>query len=213
MEPRGRELLRALKDGAGDPGPALVLPVGSPPIALLRPVATHPERLRAADVAALTAWRNRFAAAFLTEFEATEARTRAWLTGPVAANDGKVLFMADTAAGSPFGSLGVAAIVWEDGRGVADAVVRGTGDSPGAMGPALRTLLGWARGSLGLRDLWVRVLSDNPALRFYRGLGFVERRRVPLRREADGTGTRWVEDPAIAGAARALVHLRLEDAA
>jgi RimJ/RimL family protein N-acetyltransferase len=204
----GRALLEAVKATAGGPGPALSLPVGTPPVALLRPVGTTAARIRAADVAALTSWRNRFLRSFLTEFEATEARTLAWLCGPVANDPGKILFLADAPDGRTFGYLGLDAIDWDLGSGEADAIVRGEAAPPGTMAAALRTLLLWAREGLGLGELWVRVLSDNRALRFYERCGFVERRRVPLRRiEAAPGETAWTEDPAATTAARSLVHL------
>jgi RimJ/RimL family protein N-acetyltransferase len=160
-------------------------------------------------VEALTRWRNRFVRSFLTEFEATEARTLDWLLGPVADDQGKVLFMADALDGRTFGYLGLDAIDWERRTGEADAIVRGEEAPPGAMAAALIGLLRWAQDALGLQELSVRVLSDNRALRFYEGIGFVERRRVPLRREERSMGeVAWVEDPGSPGAARSLVHLR-----
>jgi RimJ/RimL family protein N-acetyltransferase len=200
----GRTLLTLLKHT----NPTLCLPVGTPPVALLRPLPARRERIRAADVAALTEWRNRFARSFLTEFPATEMRTLAWLSGPVAEDEGKILFMADALDGRTFGYLGLAAIDWERGSGEADAIVRGGSAPPGTMAAVLKALLQWAQEGLGLRDLWVRVLADNPALHFYTRLGFVERRRVPLRREelAPGEGA-WVEDAALSAPERYLVHL------
>jgi RimJ/RimL family protein N-acetyltransferase len=178
-------------------------------VALLRPVPARRERILAADVAALTTWRNRFGRSFLTEFEATEPRTLAWLCGPVAEDPGKILFMADALDGRTFGYLGLDAIDWERGTGEADAIVRGDPAPAGTMAAALTALLRWAQQGLGLRDLWVRVLADNPALRFYTRLGFVERRRVPLRREGIAPGeVAWVEDAALAAAQRHLVHLQ-----
>src|SRR5205807_8901887 len=91
----GRELLLALKNTAGAAGPQLTLAVGRPPVALLRPVATRPQYLNPGDVKVLTFWRNKFVRSFLTEFEATEARTAQWLTQVVGPNSGKLLFMVD----------------------------------------------------------------------------------------------------------------------
>lgn len=206
--PAGRALLAAVKATAGGPGPTLCLPVGSPPVALLRPLPGSRTLIRPADVASLTAWRNRFVRSFLTEFQATEERTLAWLTGPVAGDEGKILFMADALDGRSFGYLGLDAIDWGRGFGEADAIVRGGDAPPGTMAVALRALLLWAREALGLRELWVRVLSDNRALLFYERCGFVERRRVPLRRQEGAPGElAWVEDPVGPAAGRSIVHL------
>jgi len=209
----GRALLRALKRAAGGADPAPCLPVGNPVLALLRPVGVRRERIHPADVTALTEWRNRFPQSFLTEFEATEARTLTWLTEAVAEDDGKILFMADGLDRRTFGYLGLDAIDWERGTGEADAVVRG-GDGPaGAMALGLTALLRWARGGLGLSEITVRVLADNPALAFYGRVGFVEQRRVALRREVRGPGeVAWVEDASLTAPERSLVYLQWEPA-
>jgi hypothetical protein len=205
----GRELLQALKRAAGSPGPSLCLPVGNPARALLRPVPTRPHLLNAADVRNLTEWRNKFVQSFLSEFEATTAQTSRWLTDVAGPSDTKILFMADHLDGRTFGYMGLAYIDWEKTYGEADAIVRGGDAPPGTMSAGLRSLLRWARGSLGLRNLAVRVLSDNPALEFYRKFGFQEQRRTPLVVEEQPAKKVWVEAPAGTAADRYLVHLVL----
>jgi RimJ/RimL family protein N-acetyltransferase len=205
----GRALLAALKQTAGaDPG--VVVAVGRPPIAVLRPVATRLERQRPDDVRRLTDWRNRFVTSFLTEFEATEAQTSCWLADVVTPNDRKILFMVDDAAGRTFAYMGIDFVDWEMGRGEVDAIVRGEDAPRGLMRECLLTLLGWARSQLGLREIEVRVRSDNPAVEFYRRVGFVERDRVPLRRGQDGRTTRWTEDRS-APPDVALVHMTMPE--
>jgi RimJ/RimL family protein N-acetyltransferase len=173
-------------------------------------VGTSPQRQDPADVRRLTAWRNRHVGCFLTEFEATEARTADWLARVVGARDDKVLFMAEDGAGRTYGYLGLDFIDWRAGRGEADAVVRGEEAPRGSMGRALSSLLRWAKGSLGLHELGVRVRSDNPALGFYARLGFVQTGRLPLRRVEEPGMLRWV--PAEAPDARGLelVQMRWE---
>lgn len=204
----GVEALRAFKSLAGHPGPPACLVVGRPPKALLRTVATQAARLDPNDVHCLTEWRNRFVTSFLTEFVATDAQTGRWLTDFVGPDDTKILFMADAPDGRTFGYLGLAFIDWNRGYGEADAIVRGGAAAPGVMSEALTTLLTWARFGLGLTELGVRVRSDNPALTFYRKLGFEECFRVPLRRTESSDKITWVEDPALDAAGRSLVHLR-----
>lgn len=195
MSCRGQNLLTSLKACAGAPGPALSLPVGFPVRAWLRPVATRREFLNADDVSRLTQWRNRFVTSFLTEFVATDTRTANWLVDTVGRQDTRILFMAEHLDGTPFGYLGLAFIDWPSGRGEADAVVRG-GEAPrGLMTEALRTLLAWGRGQLGLCEIQVRVRSDNPALEFYRKFGFLEQLRVPLQPTSEHGEITWAEAP------------------
>ena len=207
----GRNLLNAVKASTRPRGPVLSLPVGSPVEAVLRPVATRREDLNAKDVRVLSEWRNRHLRAFLTEFQATEYRTARWLNEMVGPDDTRILFMVDDAKGRTIGYMGLAFIDWENRSAEADAVVRGVEAPPGMMTRALRTLLSWARGQLGLPRLGVRVLSDNTALEFYRKFGFREVRRTPLRRVEEEDMIRWIEDPSLPHSERSLVHMTLPD--
>jgi RimJ/RimL family protein N-acetyltransferase len=204
----GEVLLRALKDQTRAGAPALVLPVGEPVQALLRPIATVPGALDAEDVRLLTEWRNRHVERFLSEFVATDARTAAWLAGTIHANGNKMLFMLESPDGTRLGHLGIGFIDWRGGYGEADAIVSGGASPPGLMKLALRTLLRWAREQLGLAHLAVRVRSDNPAVAFYRRVGFVEYRRTPLVAERVGEGTVWHEMPQHVESPVSLVHMR-----
>ena len=121
--------------------------------------------------------------------------------------------MVDDLAGRAFGYMGLAAIDWAAATGEADAIVRGEPSAAGTMSASLRALIEWATGPLGLQRILVRVRSDNPALTFYRRLGFVEPGgRRPLRLQPSTNVTRqWVEDDA-AETGLFLVHLELEGA-
>lgn len=201
------ELLADLKEAAGSPGPALVLAVGSPPMALLRPVASKPGRQSANDIALLTKWRNANRKAFLTDFLATEDRTSRWLADSVAPDNGRILFMIDLPDGRTVGYMGLAFIDWSRGYGEADSIVKGEATEPGLASACLGSLIDWARGSLGLARIGVRVRSDNPALRFYEKLGFKElsRRALESHVVGDMVSMREVEDMPANGLA--LVHM------
>ena len=199
-------MIQALKVSATPGQPCLSLPVGSPIEALLRPVSTVPGKLNENDVRVLTEWRNRFVSSFLTEFEATEARTAAWLTGVIGPDSTRILFMLDDAQGQTVGYLGLGFIDWEQGVGEADAIVRGAEVAPGVMAKALFTLLGWGYEQLGLETLGARVRSDNPSLRFFLKIG-KELKRVPLRRIDEPGMVRWVEDETLVTSPASLVYL------
>lgn len=185
----------------------LSIPVGDPVEAVLRPVATVAGNVNANDVRVLTEWRNRFVRSFLTEFEATEARTERWLTEVVGPDPTRILFMLDEVDGRTIGYLGLAFIDWEKRTGEADAIVRGVEAQPGIMTKALLALLRWAHHELGLTTaLNVRVRSDNPAVHFYLKLG-AETRRVPLREIEEPDMTRWVEDEAVETSLTELVYI------
>ena len=206
----GQALLRAVKEGTRAGAATLVLPVGTPVRALLRPIATAAGATDPTDVHLLSVWRNRHVKSFLTEFDATDARTAAWLEGPIHDNGGKLLFMLDDLAGQRLGHLGLGFIDWGARYGEADAIVSGGASPPGLMKLALQTLLRWAQEQLGLQTLAVRVRSDNPAVAFYEKVGFREVKRVPLAVRRDSGFTEWFEDASLACSEASLVHMRYE---
>ncbi|MCL4179690.1 MAG: GNAT family N-acetyltransferase [Verrucomicrobia bacterium] len=163
--------------------------------------------LAAADVERLTEWRNRYRSAFLTEFTATNERTERWLRETVGPSDQRILFMLDDLEGRTFGYMGLAQINWDTHSGEADAVVRGLEAPPGTMRVALRTMLLWAESQLGLTTLRVRVRSDNPAVAFYRRVGFVESHQIPLRQQRQGTELHWIEDASADSGVVGLVYM------
>lgn len=202
MHEQGCQIVRLLKAGELP----LRLAVRGFPGFLLRPVVTAPGRLRDQDVRCLTDWRNDHAGAFLTEFVATEERTARWLSHSVHSSDGHLMFMVDHTDGRTLGYMAIGFIDWARASGEADAIVRGHQHIRGLMLSSLITMLLWAKDRLQLQRIGVRVLSDNPALAFYRRIGFVETRRVPLRRVEHGSEPAWIEDPASTCYARSLVH-------
>lgn len=202
----GQELIQALKANATMGQPCLSLPVGSPVEALLRPVSTAPGHLNENDVRVLTEWRNRFVKSFLTEFDATEARTAAWLTDVIGPDPTRILFMLDDAHGKTVGYLGLGFIDWQQGIGEADAIVRGAEVAPGVMAKAFFTLLGWGYEQLGLETIGARVRSDNPSLNFFLKVGR-ELKRVPLRRTEEPGMVRWSEDETLVTSPASLVYL------
>ena len=185
-----------------------MLPVGAPVRALLRPIATVPGATGATDVRLLGEWRNRHVKSFLTEFVADDARTAAWLAGPIHGNGGKLLFMLDDLGGQRLGHLGLGFIDWESGYGEADAIVSGGASPPGLMKLALQTLLRWAREQLGLERLAVRVRSDNPAVAFYAKVGLREFKRVPLAVRRAPISPNGLKTPRFAHSEASLVHMR-----
>lgn len=203
----GAEFLGWIKRTAGDGRVGAAIPVGRPLAGMLRPVATNADRLADRDVAYLTEWRNLHVKRFLTEFDATDERTRHWLINTIGPDKGKILFMVDLPSGETIGHIGLGFIDWATGYGEADAIVRGKEAPAGLMKQALQTALAWAQDQLELKQLGVRVRSDNPAVEFYRKVGFVEIKRVPLDVERSPGMTRWFESPGLTGPAANLVYM------
>ncbi|MGV3772267.1 MAG: N-acetyltransferase, partial [Verrucomicrobiales bacterium] len=74
-----------------------------------------------------------------------------------------------------------------------------------------RELLRWAKWQLGLNDIHVRVRSDNPALGFYRKVGFQEFQRVALRKTEHPNKIEWVEDHSASASEVQLVYMRIAE--
>ncbi len=203
----GRELIASIKASAGVGQVGVVIPVGAPIMAVLRPIPTRAGCIAETDLELLSEWRNRYVKSFLTEFPSHARRTERWLVDYVHSNPSKLLFMVENLDGMALGHVGIDFIDWERGYGEADAIVSGGASPPGLMKEALRTMLHWAEHQLGLRHLTVRVRSDNTALEFYRKVGFVEQKRVPLNVERSLEMVRWYEDPALADARASLVYM------
>ncbi len=206
LKPARKELVGLLKNVAGLPGPQLMLKVGGFDDYFLRPVATQRSLQNSVDVSCLTNWRNRFVKSFLTEFVATEERTATWLAEAVHPDDSRILFMIENVHRDRIGYMGLAYIDWANSYGEADAIVKGESAPKELMSAALKTVLHWAKGQLGLQTMAVRVLSDNPALTFYRKLGFEETRRIPLRKAVSDALVSWTEDGSLVTSERYLVH-------
>ena len=205
-----RELLQSLKACAGGQH-QLCLAVGTPVVAILRPVATCAGRLRIEDVELLTKWRNRHVSSFLTEFTATPERTASWLTRMVGPDDTRILFMVESPPGRTVGYMGLAFIDWQKASGEADAVVRGDDAPRGSMTQCLRHMLAWARDQLGISALSVRVRSDNPALAFYQKFGYREVLSEPLMKTECNGDVIWQPGDRVAPTqALNLVHMRLD---
>jgi GNAT superfamily N-acetyltransferase len=204
MTTTGRALLRDTKQQAHQRRFTLAVDEAH----TLRPVCVAPGHLDGDEVERLTVWRNRFVSAFLHEFVADTQRTARWLGEVVGPDDTRILFMLVDRDDVPRGYLGLGFIEWERNYGEADAIVRGEPLPHGTMRRALRTLLGWARRDLGLGEIGVRVLADNPACEFYRRCGFYDVTRQPLERRLVADGVQWVPGRV---ADRELIHFRYRE--
>lgn len=174
-----------------------LIDVGRPPHSHLRVVPTSRETVRADDALALTRWRQRHADAFLSRFDGTPKRTTGWLTEVVANDESRIIFLIEDSQGIAYGTMGIIEADFSAGQFELDGVMRGEpAPRRGAMADAVLALLGWAGEALHLSEAQIRVLADNPAVEFYRRLGFSERGRVGLREVVTADGTELVEDEA-----------------
>jgi hypothetical protein len=81
------------------------------------------------------------------------------------------------------------------------------------MRSAFSCLVNWAKVDLGISEVWVRVLSDNPAVGFYELCGFSQVKETPLyeTRGQHGELVELSEIPSVDSAgesSRTLVHMK-----
>ena len=173
MLPRQRSIIRSAKGLGENPSP-LVIPIldeETARIGALIPV----DRERAADdavVSSLTRWRQQSMRFFLTQFEASDDRTEAWLNNAVLQDDARILFLIRDEGDRVIGHVGVRDI--DERSAQIDNVLRGgKGGDPRLMFHSLVALIRWLYDALGVEDAYLHVFSDNrAAIRLYRSVGF-----------------------------------------
>ncbi|ULR43928.1 GNAT family protein [Rhizobium sp. K102] len=130
----------------------------------------------------LTTWRNQSMPFFLTQFSATEERTRWWLeTISLPAAD-RILFVICDPGGNRFGNFGLCNI--RPGSAEFDNVIRGRASGIGnLMFHCGMTMLEWMFSGLGVETAELHVFSHNEkAIGLYKRLGFAAAESLPLRR-------------------------------
>jgi perosamine synthetase len=193
------ETLRRLKSVSPEGGPAVAIPVrdGDEVVGRLRPIPECPPGRINEDIKLLAKWRDAASAWFPSQFKVTEEGTRRWYSEQVIQAPDRILFMVETAQGVPVGHLGLFRFEFNDRTCEIDNVIRGRDDVwLGAMTLATLALRDWTFDTLAVRNLCLRVFSDNErGIALYERCGFKETWRIPLRRVVEGEERRWLETP------------------
>lgn len=145
-------------------------------------------------VSDLTTWRNVNVSAYPTQFCATIESTRNWLQEGVLNNRGRIMFLVVDPCGHCFGHLGFNNCLNDERSFEVDNVVRGLDGHPGLFSRALDALCNWAYTSFPVNTLILRVMSDNrEAIKFYRALGWLCVREIPLMKLESRESVRYLE--------------------
>jgi dTDP-4-amino-4,6-dideoxygalactose transaminase/RimJ/RimL family protein N-acetyltransferase len=144
-------------------------------------------------ISRIAEWRRSAQYAFPTQFEVTEPGTSKWLDKLIDETEDRLLFLLHDGE-QYFGHIGLFRFNYHKRRCEIDNIVRGIENiHPGAMETSIRTMMKWARESLGVVDLYLKVFSDNErALNLYKKLGFVEVHRQGLHRISENGVVEWV---------------------
>jgi len=130
----------------------------------------------------LTNWREKFMKYFLTQFEASINRTRAWLIKTVIPSNNRLLFLIFDENNRLVGNIGLANI--EDNKCELDNLIRGErGGHPRLIYYSEIALLKWIFFEKSLNFVNLHVFSNNlPTLKLHTSVGFKEIDRKPLYR-------------------------------
>jgi RimJ/RimL family protein N-acetyltransferase len=130
-------------------------------------------------VADLTRWRNQAMGSFLTRFEATEDRTRKWLSDIVLVDYSRLLLLLHSPS-KVIGQYGFRDLT--DSSSELDNLIRGeTGGHPQLVTYAEVALIQWLFKTLGVSKVIASVLSSNAmALELHRRIGFRLAVEIPL---------------------------------
>lgn len=131
-------------------------------------------------VSDLTAWRQRYMRYFLTQFEATVPRTRAWLEDIIIPSSDRILFVIFLTSGEAIGNFGICNMTASSGE--LDNLIRGRkGGDPRFIFYCELALLSWMFGHLDYRRSNLHVFSNNqPTIKLHSSVGFSALKSIRL---------------------------------
>jgi RimJ/RimL family protein N-acetyltransferase len=139
----------------------------------------------------MTNWRNRYKAFFLTQFNATPMRTKEWLEKMVLSDPTQLMFLIyheDTLIGQyGFKELTSDSVFL-------DNLLRGErGGHPLLMRYAVSALIKWLFDVMEVNSVYGYTFANNAmALKLNRDVGFSFTEKIPLQKQVDGEGIKWV---------------------
>lgn len=145
----------------------------------------------------LARWRDKANVWFPAQFKVTLKGTKKWASEQLINKKDRILFFFKVKDEKlPFAHAGLYRFDYEKQSCEIDNVIRGeeSKNTKGAMTVGLETLIKWSFTYLGIKDLYLRVFSDNTrAIKLYERLGFSEKNRVPLFKSISNEVVSWVE--------------------
>ena len=146
----------------------------------------------------LAKWRDKANAWFPTQFKVTLEGTKRWTQEQLINKKDRILFLFKIGDEKiPFAHAGLYRFDYEKHSCEIDNVIRGeeSENTKGAMTAGLEALINWAFRYLGIKDLYLKVFSDNTrAIKLYERLEFSEVNRAPLFKSINNGVVSWVED-------------------
>jgi len=145
----------------------------------------------------LSRFRDRANRWFPAQFRVTDERTHTWVREQLLEKKDRILFLLFLRGQKkPFGHMGLNRFNYKAKTAEIDNVIRGVDSqkSKGCMYESLKLLIQWAFRTFSLSSLQLTVFSDNDkALRLYKKIGFIEKKRSPLYKMVRDSEISWVE--------------------
>ncbi len=169
--------------------------------AYMKPVIAEHKIATPHYVRMLSQWRRDNPIISLGTFEITDVRTERWLDKSVIGRNDRILFIIEDLRGQEIGHLGYSSFVYDKKQCEIDKVLRAVkGSYPGVMHFAMQAILHWGFSELKLKNVTLRVISDNEhAIKFYEKLGFEHGESIPLYLHRLPDETKWEEKPEYEG--------------
>jgi RimJ/RimL family protein N-acetyltransferase len=196
FESKAIEIFKLIKDEKYR-GQDFVIPVfgKNSQVAVLKPITKsnlHENMPNCELIKSLADWRRNNQLWYPTVFTVTDEGTKLWLKNQVIDVDDRILFLIVSMDGVAFGHMGLF-------KGEIDNVLRGiTGIVDGGMTLGLFALMKFCATELGIKNLYLRVFSDNArALHYYKTCGFSEIGKIPLKKSEEIKCIKWEPSPDI----------------
>jgi len=150
-------------------------------VGFLKPVTYLYKTCRPKYINLIYQWRQENPIGFANRFEGSIEKTEDWINNILLPRKDRILFFVHNLDNTPIGHLGLSSFDYVAKSCEIDNVVRGKKEFKGLMSLATKTLIDWGKRFLGVQNIYLKVLSDNPhAIKFYERLDFRIRSYIPL---------------------------------
>lgn len=145
----------------------------------------------------LSNWRDKSNKWFPAQFRVTFEGTKKWAKEQLLEKNDRILFFLQLEGNTtPFGHVGLYRFDYKKKSCEIDNVIRGNDNemTKGGMTVGLQMLINWTKQNLGIKSLYLKVVSDNKkAISLYQRVGFKEVGRVPLEKKINNDVVNWIE--------------------
>lgn len=139
-------------------------------------------------------WRRNSQWYFPSQFKVTIPGTRIWAKKSLIDKEDRILFLIKDMQGKLIGHIGLYSFDFKNETCEIDNVVRGEKGTPGIMTSALNALINWTFENLRIKDLYLRVFSDNQkAISLYERCNFSHENLIPLKKRVENSTVFWEE--------------------